>query len=98
MLVCPRTLHSSAGLAPLSTPAPANTGDDPRAPEHGAWTAIDGTWRRLHGSFADLGLSIEWHDFRLARDMDWGRSFHPGSLEVCLNFSALPHFVWNRGW
>lgn len=34
------------------------------------------------------GLSIEWHDFRLARNMDWGRSFHPGSLEICLNFSG----------
>ncbi len=33
-------------------------------------------------------MSIEWHDFRLARDLDWGRSFHPGSLEVCLNFSG----------
>ena len=56
--------------------------------ERGAWTPIEGTWRRLHGSFAEQGLSIEWHDFRLARDLDWGRSFHPGSLEICLNFSG----------
>ena len=33
-------------------------------------------------------MSIEWHDFRLARDLDWGRSFHLGSLEICLNFSG----------
>ncbi len=59
------------------------------APQEGdAWTSIDGTWRRLHGSFLEQGLSIEWHDFRLARDLDWGRSFHPGSLEICLNFSG----------
>ena len=56
--------------------------------EKGAWTAIEGTWRQLHGSFSAQGLSIEWHDFRLARDLDWGRSFHPGSMEVCLNFSG----------
>jgi AraC-like DNA-binding protein len=56
--------------------------------ESAAWTSIDGAWRQLHGSFAEQGLSIEWHDFRLDRDMDWGRSFHPGSLEVCLNFSG----------
>ena len=42
----------------------------------------------MHGSFASQGLSIEWHDFRLAHDLDWGRSFHPGSLEICLNFSG----------
>ena len=56
--------------------------------EKGAWTPIEGTWRRLHGGFSEHGISIEWHDFRLARDLDWGRSFHPGSLEVCLNFSG----------
>lgn len=35
------------------------------------------------------GLSIEWHDFSVDQEMDWGRSFHPGSLELCLNFSGL---------
>ncbi len=56
--------------------------------EKGAWTPIDGTWRQIHGSYSVEGLSIEWHDFSLASDLDWGRSFHPGSLEVCLNFSG----------
>jgi AraC family transcriptional regulator len=56
--------------------------------EEAAWTPIDGTWQRLHGSFTREGLSIEWHDFRLARDLDWGRSFHAGSLEICLNFAG----------
>ena len=75
-------------MASISPSVPVNT-VDPHTAERGAWESIDGTWRRLHGSFADTGLSIEWHDFRLARDMDWGRSFHPGSLEVCLNFSGV---------
>jgi AraC family transcriptional regulator len=56
--------------------------------EESAWSSIDGTWQRLHGGFAEHGLSIEWHDFRLARDLDWGRSFHAGSVEICLNFSG----------
>src|SRR5207248_4151737 len=33
-------------------------------------------------------LSIEWHDFRTARPLDWGRSFHPRSLDVCLNLDG----------
>ena len=57
------------------------------ASEYGAWTAIQGTWRRLHVD-PKASFGVEWHDFRLARDLDWGRSFHPGSLEVCLNFSG----------
>lgn len=57
--------------------------------EEAAWAPITGTWQPLHGSFRDDGLSVEWHEFSLDRDMDWGRSFHPGSLEICLNFSGL---------
>lgn len=61
---------------------------DPALREQAAWAEIRGTWRPLHGSFFSDGLSVEWHDFRVDRDMDWGRSFHPGSLEICLNFSG----------
>ena len=62
----------------------------PAAPaqEDAAWRGINGTWRPLHGNFFQGGLSVEWHDFHVERDMDWGRSFHPGSLEICLNFSG----------
>ena len=72
--------------------------------ENGAWKRIQGTWQLLHGSFPEMGLSIEWHDFRIEQDMDWGRSFHPGSLEICLNFSGnaviqeggTPSAPWGR--
>jgi len=60
----------------------------PDVRESGAWQHIQGTWNPLHGSFFHQGLSVEWHDFHVDRDMDWGRSFHPGSLEICLNFSG----------
>lgn len=57
--------------------------------EAAAWENIEGTWRPLFGSFFEQGISVEWHDFTLTADMDWARSFHPGSLEICLNFSGV---------
>ena len=53
-----------------------------------AWESIGNGWRPLHGSFRELGYSIEWHDFTTGQDLDWSRSFHPNSLEVCLNVSG----------
>jgi len=53
-----------------------------------AWRAVGTGWRRLHGSFRDLGCSIEWHDFEARRDLDWASSFHPGGLEICLNLAG----------
>ncbi|MEJ0000509.1 MAG: hypothetical protein WDO13_15925 [Verrucomicrobiota bacterium] len=60
----------------------------PAFSETAVWKDVDGTWRRVYGSFADHGASIEWHDFSTAEDIDWSASFHPSSLEVCLNFSG----------
>jgi AraC-like DNA-binding protein len=71
-----------------SDPNPPQPSSDPALREQSAWAKIEGTWRPLHGSFFDDGLSVEWHDFRIDSDMDWGRSFHPGSLEICLNFAG----------
>ncbi len=45
-------------------------------------------WRQLYGDFDQLGVSIEWHDFRIAQPLDWGRSFHRRSLEFCLNLNG----------
>lgn len=56
--------------------------------EAAAWTGIDGTWKPVYGSFPDRGVSVEWHDFSNAEEIDWSRSFHKESLEVCLNFSG----------
>ncbi len=70
---------------PAANPRPASPAP---AEEDAAWRGITGTWKPLHGSFFHGGLSVEWHDFLVDRDMDWGRSFHPGSLEICLNFSG----------
>ncbi|HEY3898743.1 MAG TPA: AraC family transcriptional regulator [Chthoniobacter sp.] len=56
--------------------------------EEDAWAGVQGIWQPLDGSFFDGGVSVEWHDFRAESDVDWARSFHPGCLEVCLNFSG----------
>ncbi|WP_160164484.1 helix-turn-helix transcriptional regulator [Pedosphaera parvula] len=53
--------------------------------EAGVWETVGGGWRQLHGNFSDLGFSVEWHDFQTTRNLDWSRSFHPGSIEICLN-------------
>ncbi len=56
--------------------------------ERGAWREVQSGWRQLYGNFASLGLSVEWHDFRPRRELDWGLSFHPQSVEFCLNLDG----------
>ena len=56
--------------------------------EENAWRGVAPGWRQLYGDFDRLGMSVQWHDFRSARSLDWGRSFHPRSLEFCLNLEG----------
>ena len=56
--------------------------------EQGAWRDVQEGWKPLYGDFERLGVSVEWHDFRIERSLDWGRSFHPRSLEFCLNLEG----------
>lgn len=60
----------------------------PRKHAERVWKHVSGTWQPLFGSFYERGVSIEWHDFRPTEDIDCTPSFHPGSLELCLNFSG----------
>jgi len=53
--------------------------------EVNAWRSVGAGWKQLFGNFQSLGFSFEWHDFTTKETLDWGRSFHPGSLEICLN-------------
>ena len=69
-------------------PAPAAPEGEMCTQEASAWAGITGVWKPLYGSFFTQGVSVEWHDFTTERDIDWSRSFHPGSLEICLNFSG----------
>lgn len=58
-----------------------------------AWHAVADGWRPLHGSFSELGFSFEWHDFRLERQLDWAKSFHPGSIELCFNMAGAARLM-----
>lgn len=49
---------------------------------------MQGEWRPLFGSFRQEGVSVEWHDFECERTLDWSQSFHPESLEICVNFDG----------
>jgi AraC-like DNA-binding protein len=53
-----------------------------------AWSTVGEGWRPLFGRFQDHGFSLEWHEFNVDEDLDWGRSFHPESLELCLNLEG----------
>lgn len=58
--------------------------------EVNAWQPHAGGWRQLYGNFHEMGISIEWHDFELEPGTicEWSRSFHPESLELCLNLAG----------
>ncbi len=55
------------------------------AAEQEAWREVKDGWKPLYGDVDRGGVAIEWHDFRTARSFDWGRTFHPRSVEFCLN-------------
>ncbi len=87
---------SSPNIAPCDKcladpPAPRKAGSAPVCDfdEGAIWEALGGGWRCLYGCYCQSGISVEWHDFSCERARDWSRSFHPDSLEVCLNFSGL---------
>lgn len=63
-------------------PAPAENFEGP------AWALVEPGWRQVFGDFREAGVSIEEHDFRIESATNWGRSFHPGSLEFCLNLAG----------
>jgi AraC-like DNA-binding protein len=53
-----------------------------------AWRDVGKGWQPLFGSFRGSGYSIEWHDFFARRELDWGASFHPDCVELCLNLDG----------
>ena len=64
--------------------------------ERPVWQAIGDGWRHLHGSVRGAGVSFEWHDFKAREEFDWGKSFHPGSVEVCLNLQGNGRVTFNK--
>ncbi|MES2569992.1 MAG: AraC family transcriptional regulator [Verrucomicrobiota bacterium] len=60
----------------------------PPSPERGTWDKVRDGWSHVYGSFERLGVSVELHNFRTNTALDWGRSFHPESIEICLNLTG----------
>lgn len=56
--------------------------------EANIWSSIHAQWRRVYGSFYALGVSVESHDFQVDGRFDWSKSFHPNSVEVCINLTG----------
>lgn len=52
-----------------------------------AWSKA-AVWRPLGGSFHGEGFSLEWHDLNPGQRVNWADTFHPRSVEVCLNLKG----------
>ena len=52
------------------------------------WRALGAGWNPLFGGFDEHGVSVEWHDFALEKALNCRESFHPESIELCLNLSG----------
>jgi AraC-like DNA-binding protein len=65
--------------------------------ENTVWAAFHTGWRPIYGGFYEIGISIEWHDFKTAGPFEWSRSFHPESLELCLNLAGNGSIRSNSG-
>jgi AraC family transcriptional regulator len=74
----------------------AEVGAAPGFTEIPAWRAVGEGWRHLHGSVRGAGASFEWHDFQTDDEFDWGRSFHPASVEVCMNVEGEGCVSFNK--
>ncbi len=68
----------------------------PAFTERPVWRPVGDGWRHLHGSVHGGGVSFEWHNFKTGGAFDWGRSFHPGSIEVCLNLEGSGQVAFNH--
>ncbi len=78
--------HSGSKAAPQSV----GCGEGP------LWSGIGARWRQLSGDFFRSGFSFEWHDFEARQDFDWSRSFHPDSVEICLNLNGTGEVKLDR--
>lgn len=81
-------MTETAIVAPGRLPALSRKRSFSRFSEVPFWQPIRSGWRQLYGEFHEIGLSIEWHEFELATDFEWSRSFHPESVEICLNLAG----------
>jgi AraC family transcriptional regulator len=84
-VACPQPEASSGACSPTGLRRPSPACD---VAEAAIWDTLGGGWECLHGGFCEGGVSVEWHDFACTEPRDWARSFHPRSIELCLNLSG----------
>ena len=60
--------------------------------EAATWRAFGTGWRPLWAGFKENGFSVEWHDFECQSPLELASSFHPESVEICLNLEGHAEF------
>ena len=53
------------------------------------WNGIGATWRQIAGGMKAAGFSFEYHEWEAGPAVDWSDSFHPQSVEICLNLEGI---------
>ena len=53
-----------------------------------AWQDVGPGWQPLFASEDEGGFRVQWHDFHVKEPLDWGTSFQPGGVELCLNLDG----------
>src|SRR6202000_3378089 len=56
------------------------------------WRSFGAGWRPLWAGFKESGFSVEWHDFTCDQPFEFAGSFHPDSVEICLNLEGNAEF------
>lgn len=78
-------MPSAASKSESRTPPVSPSADQG---EQAFWRAAGASWRQLAGGFREAGFSFEWHAWEAAGPIDWSASFHPCSVELCLNLAG----------
>jgi AraC-like DNA-binding protein len=60
--------------------------------EAATWRDFGAGWRPLWAGFKEYGFSVEWHDFECQSPLELAASFHPESVEICLNLEGHAEF------
>jgi AraC-like DNA-binding protein len=60
------------------------------------WRAAGVAWRQLAGDIDQHGFSFEWHESSASQSVPWSESFHPHSIEICLNLAGQGFLMANR--
>ncbi len=56
------------------------------------WHRLGEGWKPLWSGYEREGFSLEWHDFFTSKSLDISGSFHPDSVEICLNLAGEAAF------